>query len=335
MVTVKDIASRLGVSPSTVTRALAGNPRISEKTRKLVCEAAEEMGYIADTAAKMMRSRQSTLIGLLIPDIENSFYAQIAKAFSDVCNENDYQLSLAVSDDDPAIEERHIRHLISSRCAGIAIVPTADLSIQSAALLKGRNVAQLIRRNESLSADWYGINDVAAIRTATNSLLDLGHRRIALICGQDTLNSARDRYAGYVCAFEDRGLNVDPTLVFRGKPRSDFGYEAVQKMVSLKEAPTAIIAAGAGLSEGMLNAASTWVQDDRDAVSLIGYSDCTMFKWWGDGGLTAIDLPISKIATELCTALINRSKAGGNEEIPMEDYLYDSRLIMRGSVKGA
>lgn len=335
MVTIKNIASKLGVSPSTVTRALADSERISARTRKLVQRTAAEMGYVADTAARTMRSRESRLIGLLIPDIENSFYAQIAKAFSDVCNAQGFQLILAVSDDDPSIEERHVRALVSAHAAGIAIVPTASLSGQTASLLSSRTTAQLIRRNDALSTDWYGVDDVDALRNATNRLLDFGHRRIGLLCGEDQLNSARDRHQGYVSALCERGAPYDPSLVMRGPPRAAFSQMAVNRLRSSARPPSAIIAAGAGLSEGMLNAAATWNNADHEALSLVGYCDCNAFRWWGEAGLTAIDLPVRQIARDLCTALIGRARAKGDEPGQPQNHLYQSQLVLRGSVRPA
>ena len=273
MITIKDIADKLGVSPSTVTRALADNPRIGKETRRRIQHAALKMGYVANAAAKSVRGKQSTLIGLLIPDIENSFYARIAKAFSDVCNQHRFQLALAVSDDDPEIEERHIRELVEARCAGVAIVPSPGLSIQSARWLSSTNTAQLIRRSERLTTDWYGINDIDALKHATGCLLDLGHRRIGLICGEDSLNSGRDRHRGYLAALEARSMRPDPELIRRGPPRAAFARQAAHALLQLDPPVTALLAAGAGLSEGMLNAMAQKFDGNEYSVSLIGYSD--------------------------------------------------------------
>ncbi|MEE4379120.1 MAG: LacI family DNA-binding transcriptional regulator [Candidatus Competibacteraceae bacterium] len=333
MITVKDIANKLGVSPSTVTRALANSSRISPKTKQLVHRTAAEMGYVPNAAAKTMRGKESSLIGLLIPDIENNFYAQIAKAFSEVCNSHDFQLTLAVSDDNPAIEERHIRQLVAARCAGIAIVPTATLTQHSVALLSSRNTAQLIRRNSALNTDWYGIDDVAALRSATNCLLDLNHQRIGLVCGEPALNSGSARYQGYLSALQERNVPIDPALIMRGPPRTHFAQAATNRLRMLSHPPSAIIAAGAGLSEGMLNAVATWSKDDQNAFSLIGYSDSSAFSWWGGSGLTAIALPIHQIAADLCNKLIQLAQDKESKFAQPEDTLYGSHLILRGSVR--
>ncbi|KAA3625605.1 MAG: LacI family transcriptional regulator [Proteobacteria bacterium] len=333
MITLKDLAGRLGVAPSTVARALADHPRISSKTKKRVQRLAREMGYVPNAAAKAMRVQVGSLVGLLIPDIENNFYAQIAKAFSDVCNAGGFQLILAVSEDEPEIEERHVRALVSARCAGIAIVPTAAMTSQSITLLSSGNAAQLIRRNPALKLEWHGIDDVAALRNATRLLLDLNHRRIGLVCGDETFSSGRDRYEGFRSALEASGVAVDPVLVQRGLPRASFAESAVNRLENLEYPPTAIIAAGAGLSEGMLNAVATWSPSRRREVSLVGYGESRVYKWWGDSGLTTIELPVRRIAAELCSTLVGRAAGRETPSLPVENRLYDSHLVVRGSTR--
>lgn len=333
MVTIKDLAARLGVSPSTITRALADSPRISAKTKNLVRNAAEEMGYTADKAAKTMRSRESTLIGLIVPDIENSFYAQIAKAISEVCNQNGFQLMLAVSDDRPDVEEKHIQELFSARCAGIAIVPSPQLSAKSMSFLGKMNVGQLIRRETELSTDWYGVKEDEAIARAVSCLINLNHRRIGLICGSDEITSGQDRIRGYSSALAQGGIDVDPALIKRGAPRMEFGQSAAAQLSHSDLGATAIIAAGAALSEGMLNTAATWSPETQTKLSLIGYSDCPAFRWWGKSGLTTVDLPIHKMASDMCSNLIRRSKSNRDANPNAEDHHYDTNLILRGSVR--
>lgn len=332
MVTIKDIADALGVAPSTVMRALADSSRINPKTKKWVQQMAEEMGHVANAAAKLMRGHDSTLIGLLIPDIENSFYAQVTKSVSDVCNASGFQLALALSDDNPTFEERHIRELVAARSAGIVIVPTANLTEKSAALLATKNVAQLIRKNPTLEANWYGIDDFDAIRTATQYLLDLRHPRIGLICGEDALSSGRERHEGYVVALREQGLELDSELIMRGPPNANFAKGAANQLSALPHPPSAIIAAGAGLSEGLLNAAARWKPCGEEGISLIGYSECNAFRWWRGTGLITIDLPVRQITTDLCSALLEHIEAKSLQTDPVKNHIYSSHLLLRGSV---
>src|SRR5919106_3052704 len=115
MVTTRDIAERLQLSVSTVGRALADDARISEQTKLRVRQAATEMGYVGNLAARMMRGASSNVVGLVIPDIRNSFYVTIAHELSAIMAGEGYQLMLAGTNDDRLIERRHLRELSASR----------------------------------------------------------------------------------------------------------------------------------------------------------------------------------------------------------------------------
>lgn len=254
MVTIKDIAGALGVSPSTVTRALAGNSRISSETTHRIREKAEAMGYVANLSARTMQKGASALLGLLLPDIQNSFYSTMARFIAEQCRRAGYQLVLSVTEDDPEIEEGHIRTLVGARCAGVLIVPSGDVSSASGRLLANVPTVQLIRRSETLSVGGVGIDDRKALETATGLLLDLGHRRIGLLLGNPQLYTARARRQGYEEAHATRGLQPDLDLISTGSPRAQHGRDATNEMLKLEFPPTAILSAGAALTEGMLDA---------------------------------------------------------------------------------
>src|SRR6476620_2532253 len=114
MVTTKDIAGRLQLSVSTVGRALADDERISEQTKVRVRQAAAEMGYVGNRAARMMRGASSNVVGLVIPDIRNSFYVTIAHELSTIMDAHGFQLVLAETNDDRAVELRHLREFSAS-----------------------------------------------------------------------------------------------------------------------------------------------------------------------------------------------------------------------------
>ena len=125
MVTIKHIAQHLGVAASTVARALSQDTRISAATRARVAQAAQELGYVAHSAARQMRSQRSHLVGLVIPDVLNAFYSTAAQAISQSFDEAGYQLVLCISEDRPEVEMRQVRSLAEARVDGIVWVPTA------------------------------------------------------------------------------------------------------------------------------------------------------------------------------------------------------------------
>ena len=163
MVTIKDIAARLQVSPSTVGRALADDPRISSAMKQKVAEVASELGYVANRAARMMRGVSSNLVGLVVPDIRNSFYSTIAHALSKCLEQEGFQLTLSETDDDRLAELRHIRELTSVNVAGIIIVPSAKPHPDSVRLLAMTSHIQLLRRHASLGDQWFGISTGARL----------------------------------------------------------------------------------------------------------------------------------------------------------------------------
>ena len=331
MVTIKDIARALGVSPSTVTRALAGNRRISAETIRRVREQAEAMGYVVDAAARAMQSGTSALVGLLLPDIQNSFYATMARTAAEHCRRRGYQLVLSVTEDDAKVEEQHVRALIGARCAGVLLVPTGRISEPSCRLLSAVPRVQLVRRAEALNAAGFGIDDRRALATACGYLLDLGHRRIGLLVGDDSLDTARARRAGFLDAFAARGLSPDLALIRTGPPRAAHGRQGTAGLLATDPMPTAVVAAGAALSEGMLDAVAAHAGDSAPAVSLLGFGDNPAFRWWRGDGLSAITMPIAEIAAAACECLFGQIAAPAGAEASPPFATLDTALVLRGS----
>lgn len=328
MVTIKDIAKALEISPSTVTRALAGHPRISQETIRRVRAKADELGYIANRAASQMRGGNSGLVGLLVPDILNGFYAAMAQGVSDACSRHGYQVLLALTDDDPEIEERQVREMVASRCAGILLVPSPGLSDSSTRLLMQGQAAQLVRRNSALACDWHGLDDRAAIAAAVDYLADLGHQRIAYIGGSGELSTGQERFQGFTAALQQRDLECPGELVFRGEPSGKFGEQAMAQLMAMGNPPTAVISAGVALTEGMLEYLASDTGHWRP--SLVGYGESSAFRWWGKRSLTTIELPVRELANELCEQLIGRIE-GRITDVNPRQKRHPARLLLRGS----
>ena len=200
LVTIKHIAQHLGVAASTVARALSHDERISPATRAKVAQAALELGYVANSAARQMRSQRSHMVGLVIPDVLNAFYSTAAQAISQSFDEAGYQMVLCISEDKPEVEMRQVRSLAEARVDGIVWVPTLKPLPQTVTWLQSIAHAQLIRKCPLLKSDWFGIDDESTTCQATEHLLGLGHRHIAYIGGPKALSTGHDRLQGWVQA---------------------------------------------------------------------------------------------------------------------------------------
>jgi DNA-binding LacI/PurR family transcriptional regulator len=335
MVTIKDIARALGVSPSTVTRALAGNERISAETIRRVRERAEAMGYVADSSARAMQSGTSALIGLLMPDIQNNFYSTMARAAAERCRRRGFPMVLSVTEDDPTLEEEQIRALVGARCAGTLIVSTPQVTSASQRLLSNVPKVQLVRQSPSLKASGFGFDDRKAIASASGYLLDLGHRRIALLAGDEGLDTAKARRGGYSDAFVARDLEADANLVRSGPPRARYGRDATSELLSSPGTPTAIIAAGSALTEGMLDAVSEHFGSSTPGISLVGFGDNPAFRWWNGSGLTTVSLPLEETVAAACDRLFASIDNRSDQADDTSFTALETGLILRGSTHPA
>lgn len=329
-VTLKDLAEALGLSPSTVTRALAGSPRIGPATTERVRAEAQRRGYVADQAARAMRQGKASLVGFIAPDLQNEFYATAARSVALRCQERGLQLVLAVTNDDPASELHHVRTLYSSRAAGIVIIPSVEIAAETRRLLVEVPHVQLVRECEQLASDWFGIADEEAMRLGVAHLAGLGHRRIAYIGSSLAMSTGAKRVEGFRRAMLEHGLVPMPELTEVGGCDAEFGHAAMARLMALRAPPSGVVTAGARISAGAYSCARELDVDIPGHLSFVGFSDAPAQRWWGNG-LTTIGLPVEDIATAAMDCLMRRSEHRGQPPKKPMHVMYRPTLICRGS----
>lgn len=334
MITAREIAEMVGVSVSTVGRALADDPRISEDTKAKVRKAADKVGYAGNIAARIVRGGTSNLIGLLVPEVSNDFYSTIAQSLSDVCGRQGYRLVLSLTRDDRDDEIRNLRELVAAQAAGIIIVPTPTPRRASLQLLRQIPHVQLLRRVNGLENIWFGIDDEHSISDAVAHLASLGHRRIAYIGGEDSLSTGVARHAGFVRGCQSAGLKADDGIVRLGPPLRSFGRTALGDIMAAAEPPTAIISGAFNVTIGMIEWIETAGRDVKAVPSLVGFGDPEWFAWW-HGGLTTIRPPVENLATSCALWFLDqlRDKTGRHAPLPEHSSVISSSLIIRASTK--
>lgn len=330
--TIKDIAAHLGMAHSTVSRALNDHPHTSEETKLRVRRAAAELGYIANSGARLMRLGRSSLIGLIVPDVENPFYSAAAKVMAESCAAEGFQLLLAVSEDDPEQEQQHVQALREARAAGVAVALTANPRRQTLTLLRQIPVVQFVRRNPAMPSDAVGIDDTEGTRLATSHLLDLGHRHIAFVGGLEELSTGAARVGGYRQALRDAKVKADPALVKFGRPRPEFGREALLELLHGRIRPTAVVLGSSQLTLGALDAISATGISIPSGLSLVGYGDPEWFRLWKPS-ITTIGLPLKDISATAASLLFRRIREAGAEPAERTGLHapFLPNLIIRGS----
>jgi LacI family repressor for deo operon, udp, cdd, tsx, nupC, and nupG len=329
MITLKNIAERLDISVSTVGRALADHPRIGRETKERVRATAEELGYVVNRAARIMRGGSSHLIGLLVPDIQSTFYSMAAQKLSNCFESEGFHLALSLTGDNHDVEMQQVRELFSARVAGIVTVLSAAPRRETLALLKMVPHVQLLRRIPALG-DWFGMDEERAIHDATTYLLELGHRRIGFV-GDLIFSTGISRYEGFCRALSDFNLKVDEALVELGPPNVRFGAEAVSRLIARRPPPTAIITTSVQITLGAAEQVMAMNIDIPRSLSVIGYGDGPWQQWWGPG-LTTLRLPVEDLATGCGLWLLHSMRTGRSTSSKDPHVaISPSLLVKRGS----
>jgi DNA-binding LacI/PurR family transcriptional regulator len=324
-VTIKDIAGRLGISHSTVSRSLRDSPLIGAETKERVRKAAAELGYVVHGAARQMRGEPSTLIGLILPDVRPDFFSSLTTAFAKLGSERGLNMLLSVSQHDSAIEEVQIRALREARVSGILLYPTIHLSTGSRTLLKGVPTVQIARRHPGFDAPFVGTDDARSMSTLVHHLVDLGHERIAYIGSDPSLSPGEQRLAAFRETLVALGRPLDETLFEVGMATIEDGINAATRLLSRKQRPTALAVASAPMAEGALDVVRRMGLQLPADLSFTGFGDPFWYRSWGPG-ITSVAMPAERVAEVALRQLLDRS-AGENASI----IRLPSEVVLRGT----
>lgn len=331
--TIRDIADALGISHSTVSRALGGHPMISDATRASVARTARRLGYVPSAPARSMRGALSPLVGYVIPDIQNDFYASVAKRIADALAPHGLQLVLSVTEDDPERERRDVRALIEARAGAVIVTPTPAPHAETLRMLARTHAVQLVRRVGPLATDAVTVDDAAGTRAATTHLVQCGHRRIAYVGAPVSTSSGRARLAGFESALADAGLAPGPTVL--GTPRPESGRIAVERLLGEVPWPTALVLGSSELTLGALLALQAAGVAVPGTLSVVGYGDPTWFSLVGDG-VTTVHLPVDEVAQAATTLVLDGLRAAATPTRaarPPARPTIRPRLTVRGSTR--
>lgn len=255
MTTIRDVAKLAGVSPITVSRVVNGADSVTEDTRQRVRQAIDQLHYVPNTLARSLRSHQSHTIALIVSDITNPFWTTVARGVEDTAAENDYRTMLCNTDEDSVKETTYLNLLVERRVDGMIIAPTTSDKKQLAVLKMQQVPCVLIdRRVSGFEADLVCGDGRKGARLLLDHLIDLGHRRIALINGPSTISSAQDRAEGYCDSLLAHSLAVDESLMFQGDFKQESGYRLTGQALTCEPRPTAIFAANNFIALGVLQA---------------------------------------------------------------------------------
>lgn len=329
-VTMRDIAKKLNISHTTVSRALRGDRRISEATRARVQAAAEQMGYRIYAPARALSSKRMCSIALVVPDVLDPFYAGIIAGVDQVTRQHGYSLLLYITHSDRQRESSALAEATEGRYDGTIFfrrqLPTDELQ---AAIDSGVPMVLLTRHEPSLVVDCVRVDDVDGGYRATAFLIGLGHRRIAFIGGPADQHETRDRFAGYEKALQSHGLAHHPDWIWPGGFSEDDGRRAAEAMVQLPDEarPTAVFAANDRMAIGFIYRLKELGLSVPQQVSVIGYDDIEPCQYVVPR-LTTIRQPTHAMGARAAELLIRKLR--GEPSRPKEIIL-KTELVVRDS----
>jgi LacI family transcriptional regulator len=272
--TIKDVARAAGVSIGTVSRVLNRNVTVRPEVRTKVEHAIERLGYTPNAVAQSMRSRFTQTVGCVIREIHIPSLAAFVHAAHDVLDEAGLSLLISNSEGRGERERELLKRLNSRQTDGIMIALYTPLDEEFDSFLRSLNIPiVLFDRDQPIWADAVMTDHASGIRAATDHLLDLGHRHIALLTGDAQLYPARERIRGYSEAYGARGFAVDPSLIHAASFLPIAGFRHTSSLLASRERPTAIIAGGIDMLSGVLRAIRAHGLEIPRDISIVGSGD--------------------------------------------------------------
>jgi LacI family transcriptional regulator len=324
--TIREVAEAAGVSRSTASRALTGHGYVAPPVRDRVRAVARELGYVADATARHLRRQASQSIGVLLSDLSNPFYAGLAAGISQQARRREYTMMLGDDGGSTAVEAEAAEAFVALRVAGVIVTP---VSAEIGAYLAGQRipVIEVDRQFSAGACDAVLVDNGSAAQTVTRQLLDLGHRRIALVIDEMHWTTGRDRLAGYRAAFAAAGVPLDESLVVSAGWDVDAARVEARKLLARAEPPTAVFAANNILAEAVWRTAAELGLSIPGQMSLVSFDDVPWMSMVTPG-VTAVAQDTVALGEAAVSQLIERIQS---PLAPVRTVLLSASVISRGS----
>jgi LacI family transcriptional regulator len=329
MTTIYDVAKRAGVAPITVSRVINNTGYIRQETRQRVLAAVDELGYVPNRLASSLRSRRTNVLALVLADISNPFFTLIARGVEDLASEQGYMVIFCNTDESEDEEQKYVDLLLQQRVDGILLVPAGDGATAISAAQRHKTPLVVIdRRPPGAAVDSVRGDSLGGAYALGRLLLDLGHRRIALLNGPAGVSTADERQAGYSRALDEAGISPAERLSLSGRFTTGSGRQMTLQALAATPRPTALLAANNFIALGALQAVQECGLRLPQDVALVGFDDLpdalVAFPF-----LTVAVQPAYEMAQQ-ATGLLLKRLAGEGPAEPQEIIL-STRLIVRQS----
>lgn len=331
MSNMKQIAAMSGVSLGTVSNVLSGSTSVGEELRRKVLLAVEQTGYQRNELARGLRREKTNMIAIIIPDIRNPFFPSVVRGAEDVAFADGYRLIICNTDNDPEREKTHLTQLRTYVPSGLVVI-TSNVKGFATEIEPLRRAGTAVVCVDRLPRGWDGDSMTSSnergAREATEYLLRLGHKRLAMIAGLQHSTSFDNRRSGFKRALRERGITIRPEYIQQSGADSQSGYVTAMRLMKLRPRPTALLAGNDVIALGALRAFRELGLRCPEDVSLIGFDDLDFCEMTAPA-LTTVSQPGYEFGSAAATLLLQRIR--GDLQHPRH-VVMDTTLKLRQSV---
>ncbi len=333
--TIHDIAEKLNVTASTVSRALKNNPRISEATKKVVLEMADELNYQPNHIASALRSGKSHVIGIIVPRINRAFFSSVVRGVEEVANSLDYRVVVIQSYEDPEKEVAAVNALLNARVDGIIASlgkNTESFEHYENILKKDIPLVLFDRTTNKLNTSQVVIDDYLGAYKATVHLIEQGCRSIAHFTNYKRVNIYKERYRGYVEALKDHGIPFNEALICESNMQLEDGRICVDNLLQANISFDGIFSASDYSAIGAIQTLKESGLGVPSDVAVVGFSNDS-FTSLTEPSMTSIDqfpIEMGEAAAQLFFDMLNAEK---NTIITKKTVLQPELIIRNSSLR--
>jgi LacI family transcriptional regulator len=333
--TIHDIAKKLNITASTVSRALNNHPRISVATKKAVQKAAEILNYQPNQLAASLRSGKSNIIGIIVPSIDRSFFSSVVHGIEEVANASRYNVMICQSHDNYEKEVATVNALLNAQVDGIIVSfakDTKNFDHFLKAKEKGVPVIMFDRTNDELEMSQVVVDDFLGAYKATEHLIQQGCTRISHFTNVRKINIYKGRLRGYKEALIDHGLPYDEAYVIEGNLQLEDGRVAMEILLQMSQPPDGIFSASAYGIMGALQVLKEHKIHVPDQVKLVGFSN-EPFTYLTEPSLSTVEQHSMQMGNAAAEIFLEEVNNNDKIFIPQKIVLNPELIIRKSSVR--
>jgi LacI family transcriptional regulator len=328
-VTLVDVAARAGVSRATASLVLRGSPLVAEETRERVLATMRGLGYVPHRGAASLRTQRSRMVGLVIPDVTNPFFAEMTVGIETELDEAEHVVLLGNTAERLGKQDRLLATMQEHRADGVLLCPAENTPSDTLARLDSWHLPYVlfVRYVEGVTADYVGADNVGGAQLAVEHLIAHGHRRIGFVGGPAHASARHDRLRGYRRALERHDLPVVAALEPTSPTTRQGGDRAMRALLEQPDPPTAVLCYNDVVAFGATLALQACGREPGRDVAVVGFDDIAEAALWHPP-LTTIAIAPRRIGEEGARLLLDRI---AQPERPPRQVILSPQLILRAS----